>query len=340
MGILRNFMLALWVLLSSAASVFAVEEVNIYSYRQPFLIEPLLKEFTADTGIKTNVLFATRGLIERVIAEGANSPADIILTTDIGNLELANRADITQAVHSEFLYNAIPEQFRDEDGHWFGLSLRARVAYVSRDRVDATSLTYEDLADPKWRGRICTRSGQHAYNLALIASMIAHHGEQAAEDWLRGLKANLARPPNGNDRAQVKAIYAGECDLALGNSYYMGKMETNEKKPEQRDWAKSVRLIFPNSEGRGSHVNLSGAVITKYAPHTDNAIKLLEFLAGGKAQKIYAEVNFEYPVRDGVEWSQRVKSWGIFKADTLPLYKIAHQLKKASELVDTVGYDN
>jgi iron(III) transport system substrate-binding protein len=315
-------------------------EVNVYSYRQPYLIEPLLKEFTDETGIKVNVLFAEKGLIERIQAEGRNSPADVLLTVDIGNLTQATTAGFAQPVQSAVLEAAIPEAYRAADDQWFGLTTRARVIYASKDRVKQDTITYEELADPKWRGKICTRSGQHSYNVALIASMIAHHGEAWTEEWLKGVKANLARKPAGNDRLQVKGVYAGECDLALGNTYYMGAMLTDEKEPEQKQWAESVNIVFPNATERGTHVNVSGAVVAKHAPRKDNAVKLLEFLASDKGQQTYAEVNYEYPVKKDVPWSSLVQSWGTFKADPISLDVVAGLRKKASELVDKVGFDD
>jgi iron(III) transport system substrate-binding protein len=324
------------------SSAWAAEpgEVNVYSYRQPYLIEPLLEEFTEETGIKVNVIFAEKGLIERIQAEGRNSPADVLLTTDIGNLTQATASGIAQPVQSEVIDVAVPESYRAKDDEWIGLTRRARVIYASKDRVKQDSITYEELADPKWRGKICSRSGQHSYNVALIASMIAAHGEEWTEEWLRGVKANLARKPAGNDRLQVKGVYAGECDIALGNTYYMGKMLTDEDEPEQKEWADSINILFPNTNDRGTHVNVSGAVVAKYAPHKDNAIRLVEFLASDKGQEIYAKDNFEYPVKEGVPWSELVQSWGTFKADPISLDEIAAHRKKASELVDKVGFDD
>ena len=315
-------------------------EVNIYSYRQPYLINPLLKAFTDETGIKVNVIFAEKGLIERIQAEGRNSPADVLLTVDVGNLTQATDAGITQPIQSATLDAAIPQAYRAADDQWVGLTRRARVVYASKERVKQDHITYEELADPKWRGKICIRSGQHVYNVALIASMIAAHGEAWTETWLKGVKANLARKPAGDDRLQVKGIYAGECDIAIGNTYYMGVMLQNDKEPEQKEWANSVNILFPNSGDRGTHVYVSGAVLAKYAPHKDNAIELLEFLASDKGQEMYAEVNNEYPVKDGVPWSPLVKSWGKFKPDPISLNEIAALRKKASELVDKVGFDD
>ena len=315
-------------------------EVNVYSYRQPYLIDPLFKKFSEETGIKVNVIYAEKGLIERIAAEGRNSPADVLLTTDIGNLTQAKDTGIGQPLNSKELEAEIPASYRDKDGIWWGLTRRARVIYASKDRVKQDQITYEELADPKWRGKICIRSGQHVYNVALIASMIAAHGEEKTEEWLKGVKANLARKPAGDDRMQVKGVYSGECDLAIGNTYYMGSMLKNDKEPVQKEWANSVNMLFPNTNDRGTHVNISGAVLAKYAPHKDNAVKLIEFLASDEGQEMYADVNNEYPVKEGVPWSPLVKSWGSFKSDPIPLNDVAALRKKASELVDKVGFDD
>jgi iron(III) transport system substrate-binding protein len=337
----RAFALALLVLLLAASIAQAAEpsEVNVYSYRQPYLINPLFKAFTEETGIKVNVIFAEKGLIERIAAEGRNSPADVLLTVDVGNLTQATDAGIAQPIHSATLEAAIPPAYRATDNEWFGLTRRARVVYASKERVKQDAITYEELADPKWRGKICIRSGQHVYNVALIASMIAAHGEAWTETWLKGVKANLARKPAGDDRLQVKGVYAGECDIAVGNTYYMGVMLQDDKEPEQKEWANSVNILFPNTGDRGTHVNVSGAVVAKYAPHKDNAVKLIEFLASDKGQQMYAEVNNEYPVKEGVPWSKLVQSWGPFKPDPISLNEVAALRKKASELVDKVGFD-
>lgn len=311
-------------------------EVNIYSYREPGLIDPLLATFSKETGIKTNVVFATNGLVERLAAEGKNSPADLLLTNESGLLLQAAAAGVTQPVSSPTLDGAIPAQLRDTSGHWFGLTRRARVVYASRDRVKQDAITYEELADPKWRNKICIRSGQHTYNVALVASMIAHHGEAETEKWLTGLKANLARRPAGGDREGVRDVQAGLCDLAVGNTYYMAAMLKN---PDQKPWADAVRIIFPNAADRGSHVNVSGMAMTANAPNKANALRLMEFLASPEAQKIYAEANGEYPAVEGVPASALVESWGTLHADPLPLTKIAALRKQASELIDRVQFD-
>jgi iron(III) transport system substrate-binding protein len=333
-------LVTLTTLFGQTASGTEASEVNVYSYRQPYLVEPLFKDFTKQTGINVNVIFAEKGLIERIAAEGRNSPADLLLTVDVGNLMQAKNANIGQPIESERLEAAIPAAYRDEDSIWWGLTRRARVVYASKERVKQSEISYEELADPKWRGKICIRSGQHVYNVALIASMIAAHGEDWTETWLKGVKANLARKPAGDDRLQVKGVYAGECDLAIGNTYYMGAMLKNEKEPQQKEWANSVKLIFPNTNDRGTHVNISGAVVAKNAPHKENAVKLLEFLASDEGQKDYAEINSEYPVKEGVPWSELVQSWGTFKPDPISLNEIGALRKKASELVDEVGFDD
>lgn len=324
---------------SGGQFAFAAGEVNVYSYRQPYLIQPLLDTFSKETGIKVNVIFASKGLIERMAAEGRNSPADVLLTVDIGRLQSAVDKGVTQPVKTDVLLANIPEAYRDPEGRWYGLTRRARVVFASKARVKQDSITYEELADPKWRGKICIRDGQHVYNIALFASMIAHHGEEKAKAWLKGLKNNLARKPSGNDRAQIKAVFAGECDLAIGNTYYLAKMMLDDKEPEQKEWAAAVKILFPNADGRGTHVNVSGMVLAKHAPHREEAIKLMEFLSSDEAQRIYAETNHEYPVKEGVPVSELVASWGELKADPMPLSEIAKLRKKASELVDEVAFN-
>ena len=322
--------------LTFATPVLA-EEVNVYSYRQPELIQPLLDAFTAETGIDVNVAFLTKGMVERLRAEGRRSPADIILTTDIARLAEAVEGGVTQAVDSAVLNAQIPAAFRDPGNHWFGLTTRARIAYVSKDRVAPGEITtYEDLADPKWQGRICTRSGTHDYMLALTAAAIHHIGEDGARAWLEGLKANLARKPQGNDRAQVKAIWAGECDIALGNTYYMGAMLAD---PEQVAWAGAVRLDFPVFEGGGTHVNLSGIAMTAAAPNRDNALKFMEYLASDTAQAIYAGAVYEYPASPSVPASELVGSWGSFTADGVNLMEIARLRPAALKLTQEVDFD-
>jgi len=327
--------LALGVVALAPAAAFAQGEVNIYSYREPALINPLLQAFTQKTGIKTNVVFASAGLNERLATEGANSPADILLTVDVSRLVEAKTAGLTQPVPADAT-SAIPANLRDAENHWLGLTMRSRIVYASKDRVKQDTITYDELADPKWRGKICIRSGQHPYNTALVAAMIAHKGEAEAEKWLRGLKANLAGKPAGGDREQVRDVQAGKCDLAIGNTYYMAAMLNN---PAQKPWADSVKMLFPDTAGRGSHVNISGIAVTKHAPNRANAMKLAEFLVSEEAQKIYAETNNEYPVNPKVPASNLVRSWGTLKPDALSLETLAKNRARASELIDKVGFD-
>lgn len=329
-------------LLSSAVTVPAsasAETVNIYSYRQPDLIAPLLQAFTDQTGIETRVQFLKKGMIEKLKAEGQNSPADVILTVDIGRLSGITNEGLTQSLVNDTINGNIPANYRDPAGQWFGLTMRGRVIYASKERVSQDAITYEELADPKWKGKICTRSGQHAYNVALIASMIANKGAEYTEQWLTGLKENLARKPEGNDRAQAKGIFSGECDLGIGNTYYVGLMKNNEKDPEQKDWFKSMKVLFPNTKDRGTHVNLSGMALAKHAPNKEAAVKLMEFLSSGTAQELYAEVVYEYPLKEGTNPSATVAAFGTIKPDPLSLDEIAKLRKQASQMVDKVGFD-
>lgn len=326
--------------ISLSPATAKAESVNIYSYRQPDLIKPLLDTFTKETGIETRVQFLNKGMVERLEAEGRNSPADVILTTDIGRLSQFPEHDLVENLNNETINSNIPASFRDPEGGWFGLTMRGRVVYASVDRVNTDAITYEELADPVWKGRICTRSGQHSYNVALFASMIAHHGTEFTENWLSGVKANLARKPSGNDREQARGIYSGECDIGIGNTYYVGLMINNEKEPEQKEWAKSIKVLFPNSQNRGTHVNISGMALAKHAPNRDAAIKLMEFLSSSKAQEIYASQVYEYPVIEGGKLSETVAGFGKLNPDQLSLEKISQLRKEASRLVDKTGYDD
>ena len=313
-------------------------EVNVYSYREPGLIQPLLDKFSAETGIKANVLFAGDGLIERAEAEGELSPVDVILTVDIGNLVAAKEKGVAQPIAAAAL-DRVPDAFHDADGHWTALSLRARVFYVSTDRVEAQALTYEDIAKPEWKGRLCMRPGEHVYNIGLIANRIAVWGLDKTRDWLTAVRDNLAFPPNGNDRGQVKSILEGTCDLAIANTYYMGLMLNNEAEPEQKQWAASARIVYPDAEGAGTQVNVSGAVLAKYAPNVDNGQKLIEFLVSDEAQQLYANANYEYPVVAGVNPDALVMSWGELKADQTPLTEVASHRAEAAALVDELRYN-
>ncbi|MBF9232296.1 Fe(3+) ABC transporter substrate-binding protein [Microvirga alba] len=329
---------ALGTLAGSAVSASAQGVVNVYTNREPGLYSATLDEFTKATGIKVNAIFSEQGLAERIKAEGENSPADVLITVDIGKLQEALDLGITQPVRSEALVSAIPASARDPEGRWFGLSMRARAIYASKDRVKDNALTYEGLADPKWKGKICTRSFQHQYNLALTSAMIVKHGEAKTEEWLRGVKANLAKKPSGGDRDVAKDILAGVCDIGLGNTYYVGLM-TEGTNPEQKKWAEAIHVILPTFQNGGTHINVSGIVMTKNAPNRENALKLMEFMATPKAQHVFADVNYEYPIRAGIEINPLVKSFGDLKADPMSLSDVAKNRAKASALVDKVGFD-
>lgn len=321
-------------------SIISAKELNIYSHRQPFLIEPFLKSFTESTGIETKVLYSTKGLAQRLRSEGKNSPADVVLTVDIGRLYIYRDLNLLAEINSDKLITNVPAHLRSDDNTWFALSKRSRVIVVAKDRVKPGEINrIEDLADPKWKGRVCSRPGSHVYNRALMASMIAHHGEEAAEAWGQKLVNNLARRPQGNDRAQVKAIYEGVCDVAIINNYYFGKLKFSEE-AEQRNWVQSMRLVFPNqgSGDRGSHINISGGGVALYSKNKSEAILLLEFLTSPLAQKLYGEINFEYPVNEAVESTPELQSWGQFKEDKLPIVRIAELSRKAQMVIDRVGW--
>ena len=325
------------LIFTAAAGQAVAEEVNVYSHRLPELVQPLFDAFTAETGITVNVAAIDKGMAERLVAEGDRSPADLVMTVDIARLQQVVDAGVTQAVTSDVLTANIPAEYRDPAGHWFGLTTRARIVYASKERVkDGEVTTYEALADPKWKGRICTRPGTHDYNLGLMAAMIAHHDEAYAKKWAAAVRDNLAHKPEGSDRDQVKSIWAGECDISLGNTYYMGAMLAD---PEQTEWANSVRIIYPTFEDGGTHVNVSGVAMTKAAPNREAALKLMEFLSSDEAQKIYAEINDEFPVKPGVERSELVKSWGEFTPDSLNLSDIARLRPTALKLMEEVGFD-
>ncbi|QIB36300.1 Fe(3+) ABC transporter substrate-binding protein [Ancylobacter pratisalsi] len=322
------------------AQARAEEVVNVYTTREIGLAKPLFDAFTEKTGIKVNSIFVKDGLAERVKAEGESSPADVLMTVDIGNLLDLVDQGITQPVRSEVLESAVPANLRGEDGSWYALSMRARVAYVSKDRVNISSLHYEDLAKPEWKGKVCIRSGKHPYNTALIAAYIVHHGEAAAETWLTGVKDNLARKAAGGDRENARDILAGICDLGIANSYYVGLMRSGKGGPEQEKWAEAIHVVLPTFENGGTNVNISGASVAKNAPNPGNAVKLLEYLVSHEAQDLYAKSNFEYPVVAGSPVDPIIAAFGPLKIDDIDLVAIAKARKTATDLVDKVGFDN
>jgi iron(III) transport system substrate-binding protein len=324
------------VLMQPAAQ--AAEAVNVYTSREQKLVEPLFAKFTKETGIAVNVIFASQGLERRIQTEGAASPADILLTVDIGRLVEAVDLGITQPITSPEIEAAVPAQYRDPAGNWVGLSARSRVVYVAKDKVPASGITYEDLADPKYRGKVCIRSGQNIYNIGLFSHVTARLGEAAAEEWLKGVKANLAQKPSGGDREVARDIASGKCEIGIANTYYWALMATTEA--ERKPWADATTVVLPTFRNGGTHMNVSGAVLARHAPNKDNALKLITWLTSPEAQQIYAAVNYEFPVRAGVPLHPVVAGFGPLKADALPLAEIAKNRKIASQLVDKVGFDN
>ncbi len=336
---MRSFVIAGGLIAACGSAPVMSQELNIYSHRQAFLLNPLLADFKKQTGTKINIVFASKGLIQRLIAEGPRSPADIILTVDIARLQQYAEKGLFAKVSTPRLNKNIPAHLRDPKGLWFGLSKRIRVVAVSKSRVKPGEVSrIEDLADPKWKGRICTRKGSHVYNRALLASLVAAHGEAAAEKWARGLVSNLARKPQGNDRAQAKAISQGICDVAIMNHYYYFKMKKNKKNPAHRKWADAIRIVFTNQRDRGNHVNISGVGLAKHSKNRKLTISLMEYLSAKQAQSLYAEVNYEYPANPVVHASTEVKQLGQFKDDSLPIATIAKLAPVAQRIIDRVGW--
>jgi iron(III) transport system substrate-binding protein len=312
--------------------------LNIYSHRQPYLLKPFIEAYTKKTGVKLNVVYSSKGLAQRLAAEGANSPADLILTVDIARLYRYEDLDLLAKIDSKILHEKIPSYLRSKNNTWFGLSKRTRAIAISRERINSGQvLRYEDLADPKLKGKICSRPGSHVYNRALMASMIAAKGENDAEKWAKGLVSNLAKRPQGNDRSQLKSIYSGECDVAIINHYYYGKL-TYSKNPDHRKWAKASIIVFPNqgNSDRGAHVNISGGGVVKFSKNKEIAINFLEFLVTDQAQVMYGDVNFEYPINNKSKLPKRLKALGTFKEDNLLIEKIAKLAPKAQEIIDKV----
>lgn len=327
------------VLLLSASCISIASEVNIYSARQEQLIKPLLDQFTESTGIKVNLVTGDAdALLSRLQSEGALSPADVLITTDAGRLHRAKEAGVLQSIDSPVLEQKVPAHFQDTDNQWFGLSLRARPIFYNKETVDPKQLsTYEALAKPEFKGRVCIRSSANIYNQSLIASMIAADGEQATLEFTKALVKNFARPPKGGDRDQISAAANGICDVAVANTYYFGGM-TQSKNNSEIEATKKVAIFWPNQEGRGTHVNISGAGVVKTSKNKQQAIQLLEFLVSNDSQAWYANANFEYPVVEGVEASDTLQSWGSFKADTVNLSRLGELNREAVIIMDKAGW--
>ncbi|PWQ98995.1 Fe(3+) ABC transporter substrate-binding protein [Leucothrix arctica] len=330
------------LLLASAVSVSADEkEVNLYSARKENLIKPLLEKFTTETGVKVNLVTGGADtLLKRLKSEGVNSPADLLITTDAGRLYRAKEAGVIRAVESDVLDKIVPTNLRDPESYWFGLSMRARPIFYVKGKVDPSELsTYEALNDDKWEGRVCIRSSSNIYNQSLVASMIASDGLEKTQEWANGFVKTFAQPPKGGDRDQIKAAAAGICDVAIANTYYYGGM-LNSNDEEQIEAANKLAIFWPNQgeNDRGVHVNVSGIAMTKAAKNVDNAKLLMEFLVGVEAQAFYAQVNNEYPVREGAESTETLKSWGEFKADELNLSVLGENNSDAVKLMDRAGW--
>jgi iron(III) transport system substrate-binding protein len=314
-------------------------EVNVYTHRHYEVDRALFRKFTEETGIKVNVVSASADeLIKKLEIEGKNSPADVLITVDAGRLHRAKTMGLLQAVQSEVLDQQLAEEMRDAEGFWYAISIRARVIAYAKDRVaDGELADYEDLANPKYQGRVLMRSSDNIYNQSLLASFIAHSGEEAAKQWVTAVKANLAREPKGNDRDQIKAIAAGLGDVTIVNTYYVGQM-LNSSDEEEVKAAQSVQLLFPNQSNRGTHINVSGAAVTKYAPNASNAIKLIEFLTSAYAQEVLTNANYEYPVKEGVLAAEQLQQWGYFESDKLPFEQLGELNRAAVQLFDAVNW--
>jgi len=315
------------------------QEVNLYSARQEALIKPLLEAFTNDTGIQVNVISSKAdALLKRIQSEGINSPADVLLTTDAGRLSRAKEAGIFEAIDSKVLIDNIPSNYRDLDSMWFGLSTRLRPIMIVNNSNLEKPLSYEDLVKPIYQGKICVRSSSNIYNQSLISTMINRLGEEVTEKWAIGFVANFARKPQGGDRDQIRAAAAGQCELVIANTYYLAQMLADTAEKSDQEAAKKLSVIWPNQDDRGAHINISGAGVLKSAPNKDNGIKLIEFLTSDVAQKIYADVNYEYPVKDGIETNAILGAWGDYKADDIQLGKLGEYNAAAVRLMDRAGW--
>lgn len=338
MSISRMILVTTSLIALGATAPARAQEVNVYTTREPGLIQPILDAFTEETGIAANTVFLENGLIERVEAEGESSPADVLMTVDFGALIDLVDAGLTQPVESEVLEATVPEALRDPEGNWFGLSGRARVIYAATD-LGLESFTYEQLADEEWAGRLCIRSGQHPYNTALFANYMAKHGEDATLEWLEGIKRNQARVAAGGDRDGARDIAAGICDIAVGNSYYVGRMASGAGGEEQLAWSEAMDTILPTFEDGGTHVNITGAGVAAHAPNREEAIQLLEYLVSEEAQKLYAEANFEHPVNSDAELHPIVASWGDLTPDDTSLIEVLPYRTRVSEMIDEINFD-
>lgn len=338
MKYLVNTLTCLVLFICLIQSAHTSEELNVYSARKEAYIKPLLDQFAATHDVSVNLVTSKAdALIQRLKSEAENTPADILITVDAGRLHRAKQADLLQAVDTARFAQLAPTQYMDPDGYWFGLSLRARTMVYQPQRVAVDTLSsYEALADSQWTGRICIRSSNNIYNQSLVASMIAHHGMDTTQQWANGLVKNFARKPQGGDQDQIKAVVAGQCDVALINTYYLAKMLAGSN--DEKNIARQVQVFWANQDDRGTHVNVSGIALTKYAHNTELAIKLIEFLYTDQAQSWYGEVNMEYPVRADISIHPTLMSWGKFKADELALEQLGVLNSQAVKIMDIAGW--
>jgi len=340
MNITKIQSLGAFLMACAVAGSAAAQPLTVYSYRHYEADEKLFDQFTSETGIPVNVVKAKAGtLVERLKAEGSQTPADVLITADVARLQIAKDDGLLRPVESETLVSRIPAHLRDPDNHWFGFTKRARVIVYEPSRVDAAELsTYEDLADPKWRGRIVVRSSSNVYNQSLLASIIAHRGEASAFEWARGIRRNMARAPQGSDRDQMRAVAKGLADCAIVNTYYVGLMQ-NSSDPKDQAVGNQLEIFFPNQNGRGTHINVSGAGVTRHSDNPAAAVAFLEFLASDQAQASFPAATSEYPVVDGVPWSDQQIAWGTFKEDTVPLSQLGTHNAEAIRIFNRAGWE-
>ena len=329
----------MFVVTAMLSPLVVAQQVNVYSARKEALIKPLLDKFTQQTGISVNLVTGKAdNLITRLKSEGKFSPADLLLTTDVGRLHRAKQQGLTQVISVSEAIATLPNNFRDDQGHWLGLSLRARPLMVSVDSVDAQAITsLEDLISPQWKGRVCIRSSNNIYNQSMVASLIAQLGQSAAQEWVNGLVKNFARPPQGGDRDQIKAVAAGLCDVAIANTYYLAGMLSSKDETTLQQ-AKKIKVIWPNQGDRGVHVNISGIALAKNAPNKDAAVKLIDFLLSKESQWWYATTNHEYPILPDVAWSELLQSFGTFKSEHVPLSQLGELNAAAVQMMDRAGW--
>jgi iron(III) transport system substrate-binding protein len=336
---LKNIIFCMFVVTAMLSPFVLAQQVNVYSARKEALIKPLLDKFTQQTGISVNLVTGKAdNLITRLKSEGKFSPADLLLTTDVGRLYRAKQQGLTQVISVSKAIATLPNNFRDEQGHWLGLSLRARPLMVSVDSADAQAITrLEDLISPQWKGRVCIRSSNNIYNQSMVASLITQLGQSAAQEWVNGFVQNFTRPPQGGDRDQIKAVAAGLCDVAIANTYYLAGMLSSKDETTLQQ-ARKVKVIWPNQGDRGVHVNISGIALAKNAPNKAAAVKLIDFLLSKESQLWYAKTNHEYPILPDIAWSELLQSFGTFKSEQVPLGQLGELNAAAVQMMDRAGW--